>query len=388
MEFRYEFRNSALCWAMHPKQPDSMDIRQATRAYETWLREALPVLDGDLQLKHRRMAESAFAFLRATFYRWVQLWPQVCPEIATATTVLGVGDLHAENFGTWRDCEGRLIWGVNDFDEVWEIPYTNDLVRLAASVRLAIRENHLSCDPTDACDAILAGYQSAITAGGAPFVLAEQHHWLRDLAFSELRDPVAYWQKLDRWPTVRAGISPEVRDAINRALPERGLPYRVVHRQAGLGSLGRRRFTALADWRGGRIAREAKELRLSAWVWEKSSRGPGQIKYGRMLDQAVRVADPFVGIRGRWLVRRLAPDCSRVELASLPKSRDVLKFVKAMGWETANTHLGTKGAARRVREDLKKRPAKWLRRASEAMSKATLDDWKVWAKSEPTKKSL
>jgi len=31
--------------------------------------------------------------------------------------VLAVGDLHVENFGTWRDAEGRLIWGVNDFDE-------------------------------------------------------------------------------------------------------------------------------------------------------------------------------------------------------------------------------------------------------------------------------
>jgi len=36
--------------------------------------------------------------------------------------VLAVGDLHVENFGTWRDAEGRLIWGVNDFDEAWRLP--------------------------------------------------------------------------------------------------------------------------------------------------------------------------------------------------------------------------------------------------------------------------
>ena len=46
----------------------------------------------------------------------------------------GVGDLHVENFGTWRDVEGRLVWGVNDFDEAYALPYTNDLVRLVASV--------------------------------------------------------------------------------------------------------------------------------------------------------------------------------------------------------------------------------------------------------------
>ena len=39
------------------------------------------------------------------------------------------------------------------------MPYSNDLVRLAASAILAIRENHLSLDPQDACEAILAGYR-------------------------------------------------------------------------------------------------------------------------------------------------------------------------------------------------------------------------------------
>ena len=168
-----------------------MNIRRATEAYEDWLRARIPLLEPDLRRKHQWMAESPFAFLRATFYRWVQLWPKVCLELSSAPTVLGVGDLHVENFGTWRDTEGRLIWGVNDFDEVWQIPYTNDLVRLAVSARLAISENDLSYDPGDACDAILAGYRDGLASGGAPFVLAEQHRGLRAWALSELRDPVA-----------------------------------------------------------------------------------------------------------------------------------------------------------------------------------------------------
>ena len=36
--------------------------------------------------------------------------------------------------GTWRDTEGRLIWGVNDFDEVARMPYAVDLVRLVTSL--------------------------------------------------------------------------------------------------------------------------------------------------------------------------------------------------------------------------------------------------------------
>ena len=96
-----------------------MDIKQATEEYEAWLGKRLTLVPADLELKHQRMAESPFPFLRATFYRWVQRWPEVCPELATAPAVLSVGDLHVENFGTWRDAEGRLIWGINDFDEAF-----------------------------------------------------------------------------------------------------------------------------------------------------------------------------------------------------------------------------------------------------------------------------
>ena len=146
------------------------------------------------------MAESPFPFLRATFYRWVQRWPEVCPELAAAPAVLGVGDLHVENFGTWRDAEGRLIWGINDFDEAWPMPYTNDLVRLATSALLAGRENHLALDPDDACDAILEGYGKTLEQGGCPLVLAERHPWLREMATGNLRDPEPFWAKFDKMP--------------------------------------------------------------------------------------------------------------------------------------------------------------------------------------------
>ena len=65
-----------------------MDIKQATAGYETWLAKQLHLLPADLELKHQRMAEAPFPFLRATFYRWVQQWPEVCPELAAAPAVL------------------------------------------------------------------------------------------------------------------------------------------------------------------------------------------------------------------------------------------------------------------------------------------------------------
>ena len=132
-----------------------MNMVKATRRFEEWLRRRTAIVEPDLRTKHKHMAEAAFPFLRATFYRWIQVWPGVCSDLAKAPKVLAVGDLHIENFGTWRDAEGRLIWGVNDFDEAAELPYTNDLLRLATSAILAAEEGHLALKPKEACNAIL-----------------------------------------------------------------------------------------------------------------------------------------------------------------------------------------------------------------------------------------
>src|SRR5271154_6274110 len=117
-----------------------MNIIESTAEFEKWLEREVPLVRQDLTLKHAAMAQASFPFFRATFYRWLQLWPEICPEAANAPEVLGVGDLHIENFGTWRDQEGRLIWGVNDLDEAWPAAYTLDLMRLAASTYLAIEQ--------------------------------------------------------------------------------------------------------------------------------------------------------------------------------------------------------------------------------------------------------
>src|ERR1051326_5011296 len=132
-----------------------MKFRKATANYEAWLGEQLTLLESDLEVKHQAMRTSKFPFLRATYYRWAQIFPEVCAELNSAVKVLGVGDLHVENFGTWRDNEGRLVWGINDFDEAYPLPYTHDLVRLAASANMGIEENHLRLDPRQAAEAIL-----------------------------------------------------------------------------------------------------------------------------------------------------------------------------------------------------------------------------------------
>ena len=355
-----------------------MNLAKATRRYEKWLAGHTRLLKDDLALKHQRMAEGPFPFLRATFYRWMQLWPDLCSQLKRGTVVLSVGDLHLENFGTWRDIDGRLVWGVNDFDEAYPLPYTADLARLAASALLAIHDQHLKVTGADACDAILEGYAASLDAGGKPFVLEEQDTWLRDIATGELRNPVRFWKKMEGLKRVK-DVPASAREALESLLPEPGIGYETAHRVAGLGSLGRLRFVALAEWRGGRVAREAKALVPSVCFWTGLGKET-EILYQAIITSAVRCPDPFVQLRGNWIVRRLAPHCSRIEMSALPARRDEYRLLRAMGWETANIHLGTRARIKDLKADLKKRKGKWLREAARCMAGAVHQDWQDWRK--------
>src|SRR6266705_4138088 len=202
-------------------------------------------------------------------------------NMVKAPQVLAVGDLHIENFGTWRDAEGRLIWGVNDFDEAAELPYTNDLLRLATSAILGAEEGHLALKPKEACNAILDGYGKSLAEHGGAFVLEEEHKWLRQIATGELRDPVPFWKKMDGLPEVKSAIPASAREALEHLLPAQTLNYRVVRRVAGLGSLGHVRLVALTETYGGKIAREAKALVPSSVYWASESGRPILLsKYG------------------------------------------------------------------------------------------------------------
>lgn len=352
-----------------------MDVIKATAAYEKWMRGKVAVVEADLRRKHAAMADNLFAFFRATFYRWAALWPEICPDLDRAPVLRAVGDLHVENFGTWRDHEGRLVWGLNDVDEASMMPYTIDLVRLATSALLARREGHLLLKPRQTCAAVLDGYAAALKTGGAPFVLEEEHPGLRAWAMSAERDPERFWAKVEAFKAVQAPA--HVHALLQAALPYRRLKTRVVHRISGLGSLGRPRYAALASWRSAMVAREAKACLPSAYDWVLG-RTASRFHGAAILDNAVRCPDPYFRFSDGWLIRRIGPHCSRIDVSWLPQQRDEARLLHAMGHETANVHLGSKSMRAEILRHLAKQPEDWLLAAARAMVKATKAEWKAW----------
>jgi hypothetical protein len=353
-------------------------IVAATIDYERWLHERVDVVEPDILLKHQQMTGSLFAFLRATFYRWGPLWLEVCPDLAKAPRVLAMGDLHVENFGTWRDTEGRLVWGVNDFDEVAQMPYAVDLVRLVTSAILAKHENGLAIDASNAATAVLEGYAQSLEAGGKPIILEESHPNLREMALGAERDPVHFWSKLTTAPPMTP--PKRIQRRLQRSLPGGAAEVAFSHRIAGVGSLGRPRYIATASCNGGLVAREAKAWLPSAWGWARGR--PRERAYSVwLLKHAVRQPDPYYEVEDGWVVRRIGPHCGRIELADCPKRRDERLILREMGRETANLHLATSDQRAEVLRDLTERKPDWLLNAAQAMANATEQDWKSFRSS-------
>ncbi|TGA98578.1 DUF2252 domain-containing protein [Streptomyces palmae] len=110
--------------------------------FDTAFGELLAADPAAFRVKFRKMAASAFAFYRGTaclFYADLERARDGAggPYLDERTSRVWIhGDLHAENFGTYMDATGRLIFNVNDFDEAYVGPFTWDLKRFAASVAL------------------------------------------------------------------------------------------------------------------------------------------------------------------------------------------------------------------------------------------------------------
>ncbi|MEV4758718.1 DUF2252 domain-containing protein [Micromonospora sp. NPDC049559] len=124
--------------------------------------------------KFRKMAASPFAFYRgsaALFY--ADLIGDFADDryLDERTSRVWIhGDLHAENFGTYMNASGQLVFNVNDFDEAYVGPFSWDLKRFAASVALIGYVKALSDQViTDLVTRFAAAYLTelrALAAGG------------------------------------------------------------------------------------------------------------------------------------------------------------------------------------------------------------------------------
>ncbi len=361
-------------------------VEKASQRYLEWLSRYIFILDSDLARKYEKMREDAggFVFFRGTFYRWASLWEEKRRDlrdrgvlIAGAPEIWSVGDLHVENFGTWRDREGRLIWGINDVDEAYPMRYMNDLVRLTTSAFLAMAKKQSApkwqISRERVCESILSGYGEALKAGGRPFIMERAKPWLWKMATSPSRSPEEFMEKLKAKIkplkySLPASLAKKAQQALRRAAPREGKGGDLFRRRAGVGSLGRPRVVQFFTVMHGEVIRETKAVAPSACVFAGYGK-PAKNGYRKILSAAVRIPDPFFSAAEGWVTRRLAFDSDKIGIDSLASLAEAEDFFRAMGAETANLHLSDPEIAevpRHLQAQNRKRPD-WLLVAAQEM---------------------
>ncbi len=334
-----------------------------------------------------------FPFFRATLYRWIQQWRKECRQLdeREEDVLVAVGDLHLENFGTWRDSRERVVWGVLDYDEASRMPFTSDLVRLATSIALA--KDEAGTDPgldTIAAN-LLAGYRDCLSRGGAPVLITETARpQLLGLRNTPDESPERFWaRKLQaegnlaiKPKELPRGLEEIFRSGFARSAK---LKYFRQRKPEELGSLGRRRYLAVTGSDASQmIVREAKALVPSAIHWlEMRAAAPSLT--ATLLQRAVRSPDPSLQVHDRWLIRQLASDAIRLPVSFLRENSFLSTgdLIHTMGFESANIHVGSKSPAElgaaldRLVGELR---ADWLEAATERMMRATREDQLTWEK--------
>ncbi len=120
-----------------------------------------------VHLKYKAISEGPHRFFRGTNHLFVEhIAKEVVLKNVPFTYVCG--DMHLENFGSYKGNSGLVYFDINDFDEACIAPCTFDLVKLCVSVYLMGQELNFSEEESlSICNSFLDSYKQAILNGHA-----------------------------------------------------------------------------------------------------------------------------------------------------------------------------------------------------------------------------
>jgi uncharacterized protein (DUF2252 family) len=237
-----------------------------------------------LLLKYRAMRASTFAFMRGTCHLFYDELPRG-GVFQSAPAVWVCGDLHLENFGSYKGDNRLVYFDVNDFDESALAPASWDLVRFLTSLRVGADGLAVSGSKTRAlCQTFLDAYGSALTLGKSYWVERETAQGLVRELLDALRER-ARSDFLDSRTTVKRGkrllradgkkalpASDTQRTAIAEFMhdfarsqpdPDFYTVLDVARRIAGTGSLGVDRYAILVRGKGSPDGNYLLDLKLA-----------------------------------------------------------------------------------------------------------------------------
>ncbi|MEX3634271.1 DUF2252 domain-containing protein [Paraburkholderia sp. BR14320] len=329
-----------------------------------------------LAMKYKAMRGSPFVFLRGTCHLFYQRLPRAS-VLDDAPHVWICGDMHLENFGSYKGDNRLVYFDNNDFDEACLAPAPYELVRLLTSVLVGAADLKLSrAEALALCHTALDAYGAALAYGKSRWIEAETATGLvRDLFVAlASRTRAAH---LDRRTVLKGKtrmlkvdgrkalpVSDERRAAVVRFMQQFAATepnpdfYRtldVARRIAGTGSLGVDRYVILVEGKGSPDGnylidlKEALSSSVSAHVtatqpkWQTEAQRVVEVqRRNQAVSQAFLHAVEFN--QRSYVLRSLQPSEDRVALADwdgkLPRLEAV---INSMAELSAWAHLRSGG---------------------------------------------
>lgn len=367
-----------------------------------------------LAMKYQNMQSSPFSFLRGTCHLFHAQLP-ITQVLAKAPATWLCGDLHLENFGSYKGDNRLAYFDQNDFDETALAPCTWDALRLATSVLVASHPRKGNSSPNIAlAKAFLKAYSDTLAEGKVRWIERDTADGpIRELLnsvrqrtradFLELRTEVHRRHRRIRLDGRKAlPASEEQREhiftfmekfAAEQEHPEFFSPLDVARRIAGTGSLGVDRYVILIHGKGspdGNYLLDLKQALPSApAAYSKITQPTWKNEAERIVTiqrqaQAIPMAflNPVLLNNNAYILRCLQPSEDRISLRLKPRMQPAnALLLQDMGRITAWAHLrssGRRGAA--IADELMEFGASqnWQKELLEVATvcyQQTLQDW-------------
>jgi len=318
-----------------------------------------------------------FAFFRGTNPLFLQFLPRT-HSLFGAPCILLCGDLHLENFGAFKGDNRLCYFDLNDFDEACLAPFTLDIVRFVASIKVAAPGLGLNRAQTKSMiDTFFRAYLQCVADGKPRWVersLAQGvfRALLRRAMNRSRRELLARFTKLKggerriRINGVRTlKLEPNERPRLRRFLAQFGLPgpnksffklLDAARRIAGCGSLGLPRYLLLVRGRGSPDQNFALDLKFAApsavaqWLNCPQPDWPSEAVRVVAIQRVVQAISPAL-LRAvhfekqPFVLKELQPVIDRLDFAQWrARPRRIQQAIEGMGHVTAWGHL--RGCAR------------------------------------------
>jgi len=337
-----------------------------------------------LSMKYAKMAQSPFIFLRGACHLFYDALPD-SPLFRDAPLGWCCGDLHFENFGSYKGDNRLVYFDINDYDEAALAPVTWDMIRLLTSIQCgADALNATHAEALTVSRSCLDAYRSALINGKPLWVERETSGGLVNALLTMLQDRVRA-EFLDK-RTIRKGRRRSLILNGVKALPASDAQKKIVtefmddfasrqpdpkfyqvldigRRIAGTGSLGVERFVVLVEGKGspdGNYLLDIKEAKPSAMVPHLDRLGIRQPIWTDEASRVVSVQNRMQAVDHAFLhpvkldglsciLRGLQPSEDRVSIGEWGKKLDRLKEVvstmgRILAWDQLRA-CGRSGAA-------------------------------------------